>query len=544
VQRRDAILAVSSLLAACGGPEKSPFTSSGAGSVPNTRAAARQALGQLARRYEESMVEHGRLEWSRYAGKSRPGPQTERALESLRERERAVFREAEAILLRYGDDLVSPRQAALWHSGALGLTLLGDPKSAQLSDRLETIVNDHEFELEGKRLTRGDLVKLRRSDDAALRRQTRRLEHQLHLRAAPVARELFARRRQLAAELGVGSFYDRLLALRGVDTQTLDGLLAELDVKTRFAYARLIGELRKPMGGRVPAVWDVDYALQKSVNPPDDRFTPERALPAAYAIYRAFGIDLENPKLDVTVRDFAFGGQAIGLRIPDDVRLVLNPLPGVRFQALVLHELGHAYAMTRTRETHPLYKGYEWVPGLTDPGFAEGIAEVFGRLLDEPRVLTEHLGLAPDEAERLIHARRADDLLKIRRALSNIAFERAALENPDADLDQMSLAIERRYGGFGLPADAEPTWATSAFFASYPVYVQSYTLAALCAVQVRDELKRRFGPSFISPEAGRLLTEQMIADGARWTFREKMIRAIGRPLEAGPLLAFVNGKAQ
>jgi hypothetical protein len=241
------------------------------------------------------------------------------------------------------------------------------------------------------------------------------------------------------------------------------------------------------------------------------------------------------------VRDFAFGGQSIGIVIPNDVRMVLNPLPGVRFQGLVLHELGHAYAMTRTREEHPLYKGYEWVPGLMDPGFAEGIAEVFARLLDEPRVLTEHLGLAPDEAERLIHARRMEDVLSIRRALFNIAFERAALEQPDADLDQISLQIERRFSGFYMPPDTEPVWATSAFFATYPVYRQSYTLASLCAVQVREALKKRFGEGWISPEAGKVLTETIVADGARWTFREKMIRLTGRPLEAAPLLAFMNG---
>jgi hypothetical protein len=339
----------------------------------------------------------------------------------------------------------------------------------------------------------------------------------------------------------VGSFWGAMLALRGVEPRQLDQLMSDLDVKTRLAYARLIGELKKPLGGRIPAVWDIDFALHEAVKPPEERFTRERALPAAYQLYRAFGIDLETPKLDITVRDFAFGGQSIGIRIPDDIRMVLNPLPGVRFQALVLHELGHAYAMTRTREAHPLFKGYEWVPGLMDPGYGEGVAEVFARLLDEPRVLTEHLGLSPDEAERLVQARRFDDVLRIRRALTSVAFERAALERPDADLDQISLQIERRYSGFFMPPDAEPVWATSAFFATYPVYTQSYTLASLCAVQVRDALKQRFGERWISPEAGRFLTDTLVADGARWTFREKLIRMTGRPLEAGPLLAFVAG---
>jgi hypothetical protein len=155
-------------------------------------------------------------------------------------------------------------------------------------------------------------------------------------------------------------------------------------------------------------------------------------------------------------------------------------------------------------------------------------------------VLTEHFGLSPEEAERLIHARRIDDILRIRRALTSVAFERVALERPDADLDRTSLEIERRYSGFFTPPDAEPIWATSAFFATYPVYVQSYMLASLAAVQVRDALKQRFGERWISPEAGRALTDGLVADGARWTFREKLIRMTGRPLDAGPLLAFIG----
>lgn len=540
MHRRRALFSLVTLAAAgCAGAGPDPIASPAA---TDTRDGARRRLEALAARYEALMAEHGRLEWSRYAGKTADGPEARRAMERLRKQERELFVEADRLLLRWGDDLVAPRQAALWRRGGLGLALLGDPKATELADELEAIINDHQFEHGGKRLTRGDLIAMRRSADPAARRETRRLEHQLHRRAAPVAKALLLRRRDLARELGVGSFYPALLELRGVPPKELDALFQRLDQQTRRPFARLMGELGKALGRRMVQPWDADFALRRLVSPPDERFAKERALPAAYALYRAFGIDLEKSKLDVTVRDFAFGGQTIGVRIPDDVRLVLNPLPGVRFQALTLHELGHAYAMTRTTATHPLYKAYEWVPGLTDPGFAEGIAEVFGRLLDEPRVLTEHLGLAPEEARRLIQARRLEDLLRIRRALASIAFERAALERPDADLDQISLLVERRYGGFFLGRDVEPVWATTPFLATYPVYIQSYTLAAVSAVQLREALKARFGERWISPEAGSWLTERMVEDGARWTFREKLIRATGRSLDPGPLLAFINGR--
>jgi hypothetical protein len=150
-------------------------------------------------------------------------------------------------------------------------------------------------------------------------------------------------------------------------------------------------------------------------------------------------VNLDQPKIDLTIRQFAFSGQAIAIEVPKDVRLVVSPSPGSRFYGTLVHELGHAYAGTRTRPDHVLYAGHEWVPGLSDPGFAEGLAEFFGRLLDEPRVLKDFLGLNDDEATRLIQARRADGLIRLGRLLSSIAFERSALERPDANLDQLSL---------------------------------------------------------------------------------------------------------
>src|SRR4029079_14120545 len=132
----------------------------------------------------------------------------------------------------------------------------------------------------------------------------------------------------------------------------------------------------------------------------------ELALPAVKRIYAAFGIDLDQPNFTPNIRDFAFSGQTIAVKIPSDVRLVLSKAPGSRFFATLLHELGHAYAATSTRAENPLYAGYEWVPGLSDPALAEGIAEVFARLLDEPRILRDFVGLSDVEAGEFVESRR------------------------------------------------------------------------------------------------------------------------------------------
>jgi hypothetical protein len=522
LSRRQSLGALAALAAAaCAGREPDPLgPPTGEPAEPRQ---ARARLGELARRYEALMKEHGEHEWGRYAGKLAEGPAAQTAMERLRADETLTFSEAKGLLATFSETLIPPREAALWRAGSLGLSLLGDPEAARLADELEATINGHRFELEGRAVTRGDMAKMRRSDDPAERRATRRLEHALHVKAAPIAKRLLLRRRALAQELGKSSFYDTLLALRGVGADA-KAALAALERGTRRAQHELRMQLIHAAGDKPAAPWDLDFALDRlAPAPPDEQFPAKRAMDTAFGVYRALGIDLGKPKLDVTIRDFAFGGQTISVQIPNDVRLVVRPTPGLRFYATLLHELGHAYSSTRTRVETPLYAGYEWVPGLTEPAYAEGIAEVFSRLLDEPRVLREHLGLSGKDARQLVQSRRLELVARVRRTLAWVELERLAHENPDADLDAISLRLERRLGA-----------------TTYPAYTQSYLLAAMVAVQVREALKARFDKAWLSPAAGAFVTDRFVADGGRWTLREKLVRVSGHPLDVGPLMRFLN----
>lgn len=508
-----------------------------------TRREAHARLAELARRYERLMQDHGKHEWSRYAGLSPEGPATRAALERLRAEEHDVFREAEAVLKRFGNSLVSPRQAELWQKGALGLALLADSKVSTLSDELEALINAHRFELDGKVITRAELSELRRSDDPRVRRRTRQVEHELHKKAKPVAEALLARRRELAKALGKPSYYAALLQVRGADVARTEAILTALSVRTRRAFADMLGPRQRRVARAITFAWDIDYMIARQASVPHERFPRERALPVALGIYRAFGFDLEHPPLDLRVREFAFGGQTVALRVPDDVRLVVRAPAGARYVGLLLHELGHAVAVRTTRVTHPLYKGYEWVPGLLDPAYAEGSAEIFGRLLDEPGVLREHLGLSDEEARTLIAGRRLEALVAVRRSAVASAFERAALEQERADLDALSLDLERRLSGTIVPRDAEPTWAASPFLASYPVYTHAYSLALCVAAQVRQALKSRFASGFLGRDAGEHLGRAFFADGARSKLDEKMVRTTGAPLSESDAVRFLLGRS-
>jgi len=510
-----------------------------------TRSEARRRLSELGRAYERLMGEHGRHQHARYAGTLKDDASAHSAMAKLRVEEQDVFREADEIVRRFGVGIVSPRRLELWQKGALGLALLSDPRAAELSDALEAAIDAHAFVHDGRTLTRADLMKMQLSPDARVRRDVRRLEHQLHVKVAPIAGALIARRREVAKERGLPSFWSALLEVRGGDVPTIDRIFNELGRRSYRSYFDALTPVIRARGRlawsrRLVFPWDLEFRVARAAPVRDERFPAERAFDTAERIFAALGFDLAAHGLDIRQRDFAFGGQTIAVHVPDDVRLVVRPMPGPRYYALLLHELGHAVAAVSTRTTEPLFKGYEWVPGLVDPACAEGIAEVFAHLLDEPHVLREMVGLDDADTTATLRARRLRALVRLRKTMVGMTFERLALAQPNANLDTLSLDVERRHSGTVVPRDAEPIWAASPFLASYPVYQHAYTLAAVMAVQVNAALRQRFGPSFLSPRAGAWLRDRLMADGARWTLREKLVRTAGAPLDPVPLLRYLN----
>ncbi len=497
----------------------------------------REQLDELARRYEALMAEHGLFEWSRYAGKLTEGPQSQATIKRLRQAERDVFRRASVMLQDGMPQAVSPRQRSLWLAGHRGLELLGDPEAAALADELEAVVSVGEIPWQGQRVSRKQLTAWRRSQRAEERRNVRRVEHQLHLRAAPIAKKLLLRRKKVAALIGEESFYAALRRLRGVD-QTAEVALRELDLGTRVPFDALRKRARRELQSPLRP-WDLNFVQQTLFElPPHERLPEARNHIIARQILERLGVHFEQG-MNVTERDFGFGGQTIAVSVPDDVRLVVRAAPGLRALGTNLHELGHVFHVSDSRPLHPLYAGYEWVPGLLEPAYAEGVGETLGRLLDLPFVLMEFAGYSESEAARTVEARRARLALGIRRGLAWMEIERSLHEHPEGDLDVMSLAVERRLWG-GLPSDAEPTWATSPFLANYPAYSQSYILASVVALQVRAALRRNLG-NVLSVKAGDHLRSKFVRDGMRWTLREKLIATTGSPLSVSSLIQFMQG---
>lgn len=484
------------------------------------------------------MTAHSLAEWHEYTGE---GTQTDGGIAGLHGREQALFRRAVPVvteLLRAErSDGETRRRATLWARGIAGMTLLGDPESVALVGRYERALNTYVFTDNGRTLTRSDLRALSRSQNAQDRRRAWELTAELHRDVAPIARELLRRRAAVARSLGTLSWGDRMLALRGVDPAQWTALASDLAARTDTAWQTVLVEGASAHGLTTVHPWDLDFVLSRTDSLPDARLPAEGSVALARQILAGWGFDLDHPPVRIVVREFSFGGQTLSIVVPTDVRTVVRPKSGAEFLRTLLHELGHAVQSTRTATRFPIARGYEWVPGITAPGFDEGMAEVSALLADDDTVLSRCTTLTPQERRSMITEGRRNDLARLRSLLAQVAFERAALEDPEQDLDALQRRIDRELRGVTVPDDTPSTWAATPFLATYPMYRQSYVIAAVIAAEVHASLRERFADRWYSPDTGRFLTETLYAPGEMIPWAERLSHATGRPLDADALVA-------
>lgn len=524
-------LLLAALLLGCASSSTRPAT------APVARTATPE-LDAMEREFEALMSEHSLAEWHEYTGEGTP---PEGGIAGLQTRERALFQRASEtvaeLLRRDGVDPETRRRAHLWRRGIEGLALLGDPECTALVERYEHALNAHAFVRDGRTLNRSDLQRMSRSADPAERRAAWELTAALHRDVAPVARDLLRRRAAVARAMGSTSWGDRMLSLRGVEPAQWTTLARDLATRTEEAWHMVLTEGAQARRLDRVRPWDLDFVLQREGAVADARLPADTAVDRARRVLTGWGFDLDHPPVRVVVREFSFGGQTLSIRVPTDVRTVVRPKAGAEFLRTLMHELGHALQSTRTRTPYPIARGYEWVPGLTAPGFDEGMAEVSALLIDDDAVLARYTDLTPEERRSVLDEARRHELASTRALLAQVAFERAALDDPEQDLDALQRRIDHELRGVEFPDDAPPTWAATPFLATYPVYRQSYVIAAAVAAQVHAALRERFGDRWLSPEAGRFIAETLYAPGEMIPWTERLSRATGRPLDTDALVA-------
>jgi hypothetical protein len=504
-----------------------------------------RALDGLETEYETIARRVGAATWTSYVGAA--AGETPEDPAAVRREFGPLFARGEPLVdacaADNDGDAIRARRIELWRRCARAWKLDADPEAVRLRVDLEKRVNEHAFERDGTTYSRSDLSRMSRGDDPVLRRRVVELRNDLHRAVLEDTMKLVGLRKSAAAALGPQTYADVMLDAQGVPPAMLDPLFEMLESRTRAAWDDVLRRGREAagVGPATPlAVWDVQWVIDKLGAVPDERWPKERAVPALVETLRGIGIDFDSLPIRRVEGDFGYGGQTLAVSIPDDVRMMVNPLPGWRTWGILFHETGHALQAIHTTTANAMLKGYEWLGGASAPAYSEGMAELLGLLFGDRAFLERYTDLSCEEIDRFLALWRARALLSIRSHLVDVALERA-LYAEGSDIDGLERTLTGRYLGVERPDEAPTAWAATAYLAAYPCYMQNYVLADLVAAQILQAVRERFGEDWLeNPEVGPYLAAALWADGETREWTDRVREATGAELSAGAYLALLG----
>lgn len=247
------------------------------------------------------------------------------------------------------------------------------------------------------------------------------------------------RMRETARDLGFEDLVGLAEAVHGIDAAGLAGhvqrflnasetvyfaalrrYLAEIDVEAGDATSADLAHLRRGSG------WDA-------------WFEPRRLVDSVTDTLGGLGIDLaamSNVTLDWEYRpNKAPRAECIPVRIPDDVRLVLQPRGGLRDYAGALHELGHVAHFATTDPALPAAFRH-----AGDASVGEAYAFLLQYLTLEPEWLAQYLGMPDDEVAGFVDFAAFNKLYLLRRHGAKLLYELRLLRDPDPAVARANYA--------------------------------------------------------------------------------------------------------
>ena len=238
----------------------------------------------------------------------------------------------------------------------------------------------------------------------------------------PLRRERLERLREAMAELGYADEVELTSRLHGIDVdamaEEMRRFLSESETVYYAALRRYLAEIDIEQGDASTA--DLAYLLRGTGW--DAWFEPRRLMPIMEATLAGLGIDLRaqpNVTLDVeprpnkTPRAFA-----MPVRVPEDIRLVLQPRGGHDDYETALHELGHVQHFAHVDPQLPI----AWKL-CGDNSVTEGYAFLLDHLTTDPGWLTEHMRMPDAELAGWLDFAAFRRLWYLRRYAAKLLYE-------------------------------------------------------------------------------------------------------------------------
>jgi peptidyl-dipeptidase A len=392
-----------------------------------------------------------------------------------------------------------------------------------LQAEIQKIVIETKPVLDGEEIPRHQKTKtLFKNDDRERRRRALFSEGPLREKLAARSRRLYRLRNEAAQALGYDDYPSLALASEDLTVAELRAIFDTYERESRKAYELLASEGCARFGLECIEPWDLNYVTEKITSADDKYFPRAKALPSLREVVRGFGRDLDELEIPIHEdADIPYAGLCFSIRVPEDIRILVNLQDGLTDLVTLYHEFGHAaHRKFGRRASYALKAG--------DAGlFAEAMADTWGLLVFRPAWWRAFTEMPAGEGERMTAAAEMAYASRLRRFMARQDFELTAYVDADGDLATALDEGAERFLGFRY--DDPEYWAEQYFPLLYPVYSKNYMLARVIQRAVHRHLESEFGELLGEPKVFDFLVENFYADGALLTWKEKLA-AVGLTL--------------
>ncbi|MDI7269042.1 MAG: hypothetical protein QME96_13720, partial [Myxococcota bacterium] len=382
----------------------------------------------------------------------------------------------------------------------------------------------------GERVTRARVAIVLRTDpDRSRRREAFLSRAEASATLAAGVRGLLRVSNEMHRQMGYRDTVEGRLDQSGLSPDEVAAWLGAIEEATRGPYREMLDVARLEMGVERVEAWDVDFRLERAGAATAAAFPKAEAVPRLLASARALGFDPDALPITIEDANLANAGWNIPVRIPSDVRLVLNPTDGFQFHATLFHEYGHALHEASIDQSIGTFRSDR--PGQ----FGEGMAGILERLPGDPEWQRRMAGLTGESIARAAQTERLRRIWRLRGIIARSRLHHAAFADPDGDLD--AAEAESWKTVLMLEPPERPLWADDMFLAQPQVYMQNYVIGEMIAAQAWETLRERFGDGACAdPRVGPFLREAFYRHGQAVEWRDLIERATGRPLDPAALL--------
>ncbi|MDI6780059.1 MAG: M3 family metallopeptidase [Bacteroidota bacterium] len=497
-------------------------------------------LDTLEAKYEDACIATGLANWNLYAREGKPNLNAAKkkfATIFFDTLNRKIIEEWRAKSGSLADEMLT-RRLELWSRGFIGGNVYADSQISALENNLQELITNFNFRFESNSITLDELAnRLKTENNEKQRRKLWLTTSQLSDKAKDDLVKLVKLRNEKAASLGFYNYYSLSLYLQSIREDWLLKNLNELEEKTRNKFKEFIESSKKKLKIKKFHAWDFDAALYRWATISDNNFPKDSIFNILHRFHRNIGFKVDSLPVKEIIKDIPFGGLNIGIQIPGDSRLIINPINGKRFYNIAFHEYGHALQAVHTKVNYPILKGYKWIPGVSSGAYSEGVAEMQTEFVDDYEWLKAFTSASQDEIERYIASRTFSDLYYLRRTLKDFFFEYEMYKNPDRDLAELERETYLKYLLVELDENTPHRFAASIRYTMYPCYYQNYILSHMISAQLFEVLVSKFGPGRISnPDVSRWIISYLYEKGETEEWADRIRNATGKSLETGAYL--------